>query len=128
LCEPDRLERKLYDGFGSSLYSDDPFAGQDSDQPGPWDIYSGELSRVERVREAVHRSKRYAAGRLAERFRMIDLWDIWRNLFDVCKEIALYSGGGALLGGAFYQNTDKLLLYWLFAAIGEVGDFHCSLK
>jgi hypothetical protein len=98
--ELDRLERELSDPWSSLLYGYDPIPGQRGNSPGPLIGYSDELGPVDRVREAVRRSKGYAAERLAQRLSGIDLTDIWQILIDVCEEIALYFGGSVLLGGA----------------------------
>ncbi|WGG52209.1 DUF6861 domain-containing protein [Rugamonas sp. DEMB1] len=61
-------------------------------------LYIG--ARVRRVREAVAESQSFALRELQAKLGGIGLADVWPILREICHDVALYVGGGAIVGGA----------------------------
>lgn len=61
-------------------------------------LYIG--ARVRRVREAVAESQSIALRELQAKLGGIGLADVWPILREICHDVALYVGGGAIVGGA----------------------------
>jgi hypothetical protein len=60
-------------------------------------LYIG--ARVRRVREAVAESQSIALRELQAKLGGIGLADVWPILREICHDVALYIGGGAVVGG-----------------------------
>jgi hypothetical protein len=60
-------------------------------------LYIG--ARVRRVREAVAESQSIALRELQAKLGGIGLADVWPILREICHDVALYIGGGAVIGG-----------------------------
>lgn len=71
--------------------------------------------RVRRVRLAVDLSQTIALTHLEEKLSGISLRQVWPILADVCSDICLYIGGGALAGGTLGAGIG-----FLFGGAGAV--------
>ncbi len=83
---------RLYDSFGRAVHD---FAG--------WTGIDEQVSRVERIREALADSGPLAQRRIVQVLSGIELSTIWHILIKAAEDIALYFGGsvvaGTLIGG-----------------------------
>jgi hypothetical protein len=75
--------------------TDTPF---DEVNPYPWDE-DKHLSRTQRVEETLDDAIELLPQWLSNHLIGIDLTEIWPTLFSLCREITVYIGGSAILGG-----------------------------
>lgn len=64
-----------------------------------WVVDGGYFERVRRVENAIDESQGIALQRLRQKLAGLDVDIIWPILREVCHDIALYIGGGAITGG-----------------------------